>query len=301
MALAFRKHDAFTGGLLAAASQAIYRQLPQWREQVIRQVLQDNYPELDLSPESNNSKLVIEQDNWLDFVHWQSGSSLSPWLAELVGHYDFLSQRNHTARNVWAVDARCPHKRHELRRRGQTILDEQGQWRAEDTQSFHALRSNRWIGCYFREYPMGWAWIPSEAKQKPKGDFVLDAPSDFSAQDFWRWVQDHTQWDIFTGSTNALATSWGIRDQIQWQGQGLGAYLATTQPGATLGFQTFLDVLGPRGQWLHSVSGAESYFSRPTVRSDNKQENSNLFHPFWQARLQHPQWKLRLQQLLGEP
>lgn len=150
LAQSFKQHDAFTLAVLQPASQAIYEQLPQWREQVIRQVLKDNYPEYDLTPQSTDTNLTIKDDNWHEQIGWQEALSLRPWLLELVNHYDFLAQRDHTARNLWVVDPRCPHKRHELRRRGQTLLDEHGQWLAQDSQAFHALRSNRWIGCYYR-------------------------------------------------------------------------------------------------------------------------------------------------------
>lgn len=297
---AFKTHDAFTLGLLQPASQAIYTQLPRWREQVIRQVLQDNYPEFDFTKNNDQVELVIHEGNWSEQVSWQSASSLSPWLHELLNHYAFLSERNHTARNVWVVDARCPHKRHELRRRGQTRLDDQGLWRSEDTQSFHALRANRWIGCYHREYAMGWAWIPTQSKQTPTGDFIDDAPMDFSQQDFWRWVQEKTNWNIFSGTTNPLASSWAKKDQQQWRGSGLGRYLNTVQPNTVIGFNTTLRLAGPQGQILHSSSEAESYFVRPIERTDRKTESNNLFHPFWQARLQNTSWHQRLQQLVGD-
>lgn len=147
---------------------------------------------------------------------------------------------------------------------------------------------------------MGWAWIPSQNQQQPSGDFVDEAPMDFSQQDFWRWVQEHTNWNIFTGSGNPLTTSWAKKDQIQWRGQGLAKYLNTLQPNAVIHFATELTLRGPRGQWLHSQSGAESYFVRPTDRTDKKTESANLFHSFWQARLQHQNWQSRLYELLGE-
>lgn len=296
---AFRQHDAFSTAILQPASQAIYNQLPQWRENVIRQVLQDNYPKYDFSAHSKQALLEISNDNWLEHIGWQRADTLRPWFMQLVEHYDFLADRNHTARNTWVVDPRCPHKRHELRRRGETILDEDGQWRAQDTQSHHALRANRWIGCYHREYPMGWAWIPSQSKQLPAGSYSDDAPLDFSQQDFWRWVQEKTNWNIFTGSGNPLGTSWAKKDQLQWQGRGLSTYLDTLQPNTTVSFATKLKLKGPREQWVMSESSAESYFVRPIKRSDHKTEQSNLFHAFWQARLQQPAWQQRFQELVG--
>lgn len=294
---AFKQHDAFSVAVLQPASAAIYNQLPQWREQVIRQTLQDNYPEHDFSPQNPEVQLRITADNWHEQIGWQSAQSLRPWLLRLTDHYDFLQERDYTARNAWVIDPRCPHKRHELRRRGHTQLDEQGQWLAQDTQAFHAVRSNRWIGCYHREYPMGWAWIPSRTTQSPTGDFIDEAPIDFSQQDFWRWVQEKTNWNIFTGSGNPLTTSWAKKDQLQWKGKGLSQYLDTLDPHAVLGFETELQIKGPRGQVLRSHSAAESYFMRPVPRQDGKTEYSNAFHPFWQARLQQPAWRERLQEL----
>lgn len=296
---AFQQHDAFGITHLQPASELIYEQLPQWREQVIRQVLQDNYPEYPFTIKSSHIELEITEDNWHESVGWQQADSLRPWLQQLVQHYAFLNDRNQTARNNWVVDPRCPARRHELRRRGKTELDEQGLWRSEDTQSYHALRSNRWIGCYFREYPMGWAWVPSQSKQQLSSETSTETVRDFGQQDFWRWVQEHTNWNIFTGSTNALANAWAKADQVQWQGRGLSPYLNVGQKNAVIGFQTRLTIDPIKQQRMTSFSGAETYFVRPTTRSDQKPESSNLFHAFWQARLQHKPWQQRLEELLG--
>src|SRR5690606_21763523 len=86
----------------------------------------------------------------------QQGIGLRALVQDAAGRYPFLGPRNDTVRNGWPVSARCPHLRHELRRLGATSLSAQGQWQSHDTESYHALRSNRWIGCYYREYPMGW-------------------------------------------------------------------------------------------------------------------------------------------------
>src|SRR5690554_6367931 len=75
--------------------------------------------------------------------------------------YGFLDPRDHTARNDWIVSPRCPAWRHELRRRGATQWQDYDTWHSLDTQSYHALRSNRFIGYYYREYPMGWGDVGS--------------------------------------------------------------------------------------------------------------------------------------------
>lgn len=143
---------------------------------------------------------------------------LRSFVQEIANLYAFLGPRNDTARNPWVVDARSPMLRHELRRRGNTELYPYGRWQSIDTQSFHALRSNRWIGCYFREYPMAWGWIPTAAAQSVGSPHVDDPPDDFAAQDFWRWVRDATNWDIHFGDANPLANSRAVANRQRWQG-----------------------------------------------------------------------------------
>src|SRR5690606_13239844 len=127
-------------------------------------------------------------------------------------------RRDHTERNHWAVDPRCPHLRHQLRRRGHTFLGPDGRWQSIDTESFHALRSNRWVGCYYREYPMGWGWIPGVHSQSFQQEHVADPPDAFSAQDFWRWVQESTDWNLLDDSDNRLANSRAVTTRQVWFG-----------------------------------------------------------------------------------
>src|SRR5690606_8888277 len=102
-----------------------------------------------------------------------------------------------------------------------TAMDAAGRWQATDTQSFHALRANRWIGCYYREYAMGWAWIPAQAGAIMPGEYSDAAPEDFSEQDFWRWVQDATDWSLLDQSDNPIANSYAVRTRPKWQAGGL--------------------------------------------------------------------------------
>ncbi|WP_300647888.1 hypothetical protein [Paenalcaligenes sp.] len=287
---AFAQHDHFAQQVMSPSLLQIRQQLPLWREQVMWQVLQDNYPEFDPNQLKQQMQLHIYDESWDGYTVWEPGLSLRPWLQELMKHYAFLQPRNHTIKNTWVVDPRCPHKRHELRRRGQTQLDEKGLWHAEDTQSYHALRSNRWIGCYHREYPMGWAWLPSHAQKTSASEVIDDPPEDFSQQDFWRWVEQNTNWNIFSGNSNPLAASWAKKDQKTWQGRGLAAWLRVQEKPSSLAFSTELIWQSPYGVAMSSRSGAESYFVRPHPRQDRKKEKSNLLHAFWQARLQHRHW-----------
>src|SRR5690606_37436303 len=143
--------------------------LPSARLSAMQVVLGQNY-------EPVGFDLSITEDNWPGYVSRIAGQQLRGLVHEITGVYDFLDTRDHTASNPWVVDARCPGLRHELRRRGVTTLDPAGRWQSVDTQSFHALRSNRWIGCYYREYPMGWGWIPTAAGQALAAPHVSDPP-----------------------------------------------------------------------------------------------------------------------------
>src|SRR5690606_15120147 len=240
-------------------------------------------------------------------------SRLRDLVLEAVGGYGFLDGRNHTARNGWIVSGCAPHLRHELRRRGGTALEGYDTWRAFDTQSYHALRSNRWIGCYFREYPMGWADVAGGHEASGTTlEHVRNPPANFSQQDFWRWVQANTNWNIFSGRDNPLANSHAIAEATQWRGRGMPGYIdigASTHGEGQVRFavrvsrlQEVLGVPGagsevkqPTGIFrlfeqlpggvMSVVSAAETYFERPVARDDGKHELASLFNPYWQARL----------------
>ncbi|WP_038369642.1 TadE/TadG family type IV pilus assembly protein [Brackiella oedipodis] len=318
LAQQYSQHEEIVHAVLAQLSQVIQQQLPSMRDQAVQAILQSNYPELQTisraqiaqltltSPAKQSSNLVFSkmtqlrnaesaqlqwqtQDLHAPFIHrvpWQG--PYRTFLQTVVADYHFLDKRQQLARNLWAIDPKCPFKRHELRRNGSTFLDQDGLWQATDTQSYHALRSNRWIGCYFREYPMGWAWISSQSKHKPEGfEFIDDAPENFSAMDFWRWVQSATQWNLFSGSSNPLANSYAAASTQKWGTRGLPA-LIDTKPGSTpqrLLFKLQLQQTHFFGLSLHSRAHAETFFERYQARSDAQHEAPNLWHPYWQARL----------------
>lgn len=295
----FIQHQSYSPFVFEPHSQMIYHDWPAQRELVLRSVLQDNYTELPLQQQPDLMQLSIEEDNWSEVMTWHAAEYWQPWLKELVNHYDFLQQRHYTAKNPWVVQARCPHKRHELRRRGQTQLTNQGDWQAEDTLSFHALRANRWIGCYYREYAMGWAWVHGASEGKNESNEVV-APETFADQDFWRWVQEQTDWNIHDGTDNGLAHSWSKRDQIKWPGRGLQPYLALVAP-ESLRFKTRLALqVSTEMPWIHSHSEAQTYYEIPPALFPSIQTKPNLFQPYWQAALINTQWKQRLQSLLGD-
>lgn len=284
LANAYAGHDRIVHDVLVAAQHEIVASVPHARLAAARAVLQQHYPE------SSQFDLVLSGSNWDGYVRqYQAQQWLRPFIQSAAQMYEFLLPRNSVASNPWVVQPRCPWLRHELRRRGTTQLDASGRWQSMDTQSFHALRSNRWIGCYYREYPMGWGWIPPDSRSVADVPHVDQPPDDFSAQDFWRWVQAATQWDIVSGDANPLANSRAAAARPYWSGRGLAAYFDVGSNDALAGTPLRLSLElthpGPEGLTVTTRSAAITFFERPQVRSDQRVELPNLFHPYWQARL----------------
>lgn len=286
LAQAYARHDADVRNVLLTSQNDIVTTLPQVRRLAIEAVLAANYPAWG---SGSAFQLQIDYDNWANYLSKnQPGHAFRPYVLDLSRFYGFLLSRNHTAKNNWVVEARCPNLRHQLRRRGNTELDEQGLWQSADTQSFHALRSNKWIGCYYREYAMGWGWIPSAVNQAFNDAYTDHPPDNFSAQDFWRWVQEATDWDLLAGTGNPLANSKAVVSRQRWEGGGMPAYFDVSQfahQGGTLNIGLSLRHPGPDDVQITTRSASQTFFSRPVPRNDNLQEHPNLFHPYWQASL----------------
>jgi hypothetical protein len=285
LARAYASHDHVIHDVLASVQDAVVSTLPSARLAAMQTVLARNYVD---HRQANAFQLSVDYDHWPGYVQRHSPQrSLRPFVSNVTQRYGFLAARNHTEVNAWLVDGQCPALRHQLRRRGATELDAHGRWQSIDTQSFHALRSNRWIGCYFREYAMGWGWIPSPVSPALSGSHVDNPPDNFSAQDFWRWVQESTDWDILTGDDNPLANSRAVASKPQWSGRGLPAYFDTADDRGheALGFGLTLRGPGPDDVTVTTHSAAQTFFARPEPRMDARHERANLFHPYWQARL----------------
>lgn len=320
LARAFAQHDRVVHQVLEIAARAIVRDLTSSRDRAMREVLAANYPASGQINPGHGLKasplgLHLLTDGWPGFSERQPATrkaGLRPAIEAAVDRYGFLDRRNATRRNPWAVSARCPWLRHELRRRGSTWLGPDGHWGALDTQSYHALRSNRWIGCYFREYAMGWGTVQGEKSRAPDDvEFIEDPPADFSQEDFWRWVEHATSWNIFEGANNPMANSYAMTSVHRWPGGGLPAYreVAPKRVAQSLRFAVGVSlpsavvkttdagstVSAPTGQFRYAALGrtsaitvsaaAETYFSRPDRRADGRQELATLFRPYWQARL----------------
>lgn len=285
LASAYAEHDQLSRSVLASAAVRVASEFTLGRDQAMREVIAAGYMG------DTNFELVVSDDASSTFLAtYAANPRLRPFIHDVTGMYRFLDPRHHTARSRFPVDARCPTWRHELRRRGSTVLDEDGIWQAIDTQSYHAVRSNRWIGCYFREYVMGWGWVPPRASTLIDAPYVDDPPENFADQDFWRWVRESTSWDISGGNANPLANSWAYAERRQWSGGGLPAYQGLASPAETpvAHFSVTLRRPGREGITLTSHAAAETYFRRPEARGDRLRERANLFHPYWQARLRTP-------------
>ncbi len=319
------EHERLINDVLDVARRAIVQDMPRARQQAMLEVLAANFPELPasqvqmLTPTMSAINppalsMQLTGDTLPGFVvnHAPSArGSLRDAVDAAVLPYGFLRPRQRTVRNPWSVSKQCPLLRHELRRRGQTRMDAAGRWRAHDTLSYHALRSNRKVGCYFREYPMGWGLMRSSDSSDTSLVHHDAPPEDFSGQDFWRWVRDATDWGLLDGSDNFLANSYAVMRGARWSSSGLPGLSALAERGdatQSLRFRIQLrqrvdsvrlpglagsrvgsglanDALLAPDAAITVDAAAHTYFLRPQARQDGRLEQPNLFHPYWQPAL----------------
>lgn len=279
---AVETHQAAIQNVLVQLQQDIQRSAQAERDHTIRAVYQANFPEF------NPADWTLEIVDKSFPGAWRPSHSAPRHVLEGLQHlqtlYPFLSSRDQTKSSSWVVDSRCPWRRHELRKRGGTQLNSAGFWTATDTQSLHALRSNRWVGCYSREYPMAWAWINQEPGAIYPDTHQDNAPDNFADDSFWSWVGKHTEWDIFSGSSNALANSWAVRDQPYISPQAVPGLLEieSTRP---LSFGVRIRMQARGRQQVYTHSAAQSYYRRPWAKVLTSSETPHVYHAFWQARL----------------
>lgn len=320
LASAFGEHDRVVHQVLEAAAASAVSGLAASRERIMKKVLSANLSDDAPLPDGDAAhvrglSLRLLTDGWPGYVGRRLATreaGLRPAVEQAAERYGFLHRRNVTRRNPWMVHPLCPLHRHELRRRGSTWLGPDGRWGALDTQSYHALRFNRWRGCYFREYAVGWGTAQGQKIKAPEGlEYVEEPPLDFSEQDFWRWVEQSTNWDLLDGFTNPMANSYAMAAAQRWPGRGLPAYrdIALPRSGDPLRFAVTVRLAGaslkttdgdsavraPFGAFRYAALGpedavtvtsaAETYFARPERRADGRDELATLFRPYWQARL----------------
>lgn len=237
---------------------------------------------LNVSLTLDESKNLVEQYSGTDSV-WRD------FLSGLVGQYGFLTERNRTHRNVWLVNPRCPFKRHELRRKGHLTLGSDGQWLSEESLSFHALRYNKIIGCYHREYPMGWAALSTHGKGEYSiGTQNLVTMPDFSRQAFWRWTRAHNnrEWNIFNGNSNPLANRYGQSVALKWSTNGLGRYTQLKNGRERKPVRIAIKVVQKINvdNMIQSKATAQTYYL-PPKSTRGRANTPSLFEPYWRATL----------------
>ncbi|AWP80593.1 hypothetical protein [Bordetella bronchiseptica] len=278
---AYAAHDELAHRVLQQAADTLARDARATRDAIMRAVLRAHYPQGD-----DGLTLEVLRDDWPGYLRRVPGTSargLRGWAQRAAGYFDFLQPRDFTREGNWIVSPRCPTRRHELRRRGVTWLDRDGRWGASDTLSFHAVRSNRWIGCYFREYAMGWG-LAADSGATRAGPHVLRAPEDFSQQDFWRWVHRHTSWNLLGGRHNPLALSYAASRRLSPGGRGLPAvYEPASSSEAAVGFEIRTQ-RREEGIVLSARAAGQSHFSLPPGTSVARGRPDVLFLPYWQAR-----------------
>jgi hypothetical protein len=323
IARAYARHDEVVHHVLAQAARLTLADLPTSRQQAMQAVVRANYPDFEpptvvarTLAHTDRFSMGILEDGWSGFVQRYAGHASDSFKSLVLSashRYGFLAPRQGTVRNPWPVSFRCPTWRHELRRGGHTLLNSTGRWAAVDTQSFHKLRSNKYIGCYYREYAMGWGKATGHRHSTVEdvSDSQVRPPDNFSQQHFWRWVQQHTSWDIVHGSSNQLASAYAMQSSTRWRGRGMPFYVDVPQQQAHRTARlvvilrqpaTLLSTLDARStvaapikrfsyrglqahEQLAAVSAAEAYFERPSPRADGNVEIATLFRPYWQARL----------------
>ena len=162
LADALARHDAVVHGVLADVAAAEARDLIAERDRIMSRVLHASFSgeqadgthtvEVVDTPLAGLSLRVLDDSaaGFIERIAPGSGSGLADAARAAARRYGFLASRDATRSGATAVLSSCPSLRNELRRGGATWLGPDGRWAAVDTQSFHALRSNRWIGCYFR-------------------------------------------------------------------------------------------------------------------------------------------------------
>jgi hypothetical protein len=330
----FSAHDRIVHDVLERTSMAILKTLPEARAQAMQAIVRANYPKISIqskagagprgAPEADavpgvqsvasaaGITLSVVNDDMPGYLVRRpahAANGLRAIVEQATARYAFLSPRDHVATNPWPVSYLCPMLRHELRRRGATLLDPWGRWQSDDDQSYHALRSNRWVGCYYREYPMGWSSAYGRGP-KARGDFNNGdpVPDNFSTQAFWRWAQRRMDFNIFTGTKNPLAQAYAQRKIFNWKQGGLPDFIALGRRGKPLRFSvqlrqgaeslTTTDAAGivhtggrfayqglDRGDTVSATSAAETYYERPSAPLAQAPSSASVFRPFWQARL----------------
>lgn len=291
---AYLRHDHHVHQVLDRVRQLQLRAADHQRQQAIHRMLISNVGQngsslkgRSLSQLGLSMALTLDESQGILDQYSGNDSVWRDFLTGIVKQYEFLTERNRTQRNVWLVNPRCPFKRHELRRRGRLQLGGDGQWSSEETLSFHALRYNKIIGCYHREYPMGWALLDTDHDSQYLYQHAVKMP-DFSRQAFWRWTRAESggAWNIFSGRHNRLAQRYGQSTSVKWVSKGLGRYAQLTNGRERKPVRVAIQVKQNlnSGAVIQSNAAAQTYFF-PPISTSGHTAIPSLFEPYWRATL----------------
>jgi hypothetical protein len=278
---AFLRHERHVHQVIAQVRQRQIKDFERQREQAIHQVLIANVGHSGGAMRGETLKqlglsvdLTVDDSQGLVVQHSANTPIWRDFLSTLVEQYEFLSERKHTQRNVWIINPRCPLKRHELRRQGHLRLGRDGQWHSEESLSFHALRYNKIVGCYHREYPMGWAALSTQGSQQSLEMAGIELP-DFSRQVFWRWAKTQRR-------GTSLTQLFGRNSEIKWASKGLGNYAALTKGRDDQPVRIALKVSQrlDKHSVISALATAHAFFNDPTQLA-----SPSLFDPYWRATL----------------
>ena len=210
-------------------------------------------------------------------------------LQNIRARYRYLDDRQSVVRSFNGVNLRCPWRQHQLRRRGTLTLARDGVWSSDENQSFHNVRFNRVIGCYYREYPMGWATIGTRSNGSDVQGSFDEPMQTFKGKPFWKWAGERawSGWNIFGGTRNPLAERWANQAPVVWRARQQARYTRLSPARDSASAQLVIEVVQ---RWLDypslsSSSAAEAYFLDPSSGKKGRAEAPSLFKPFWLARL----------------
>lgn len=336
---AYRWHDHTVHELINRSQQAMLMNWEARRDRVFEEALAKNLRAynfrlvdssitMPMIIDSNNAgaylkRLAVQwsvlEDQTKQKVVMQNGDDDWMRMLEAVVKTQFyLEDRNYTVKNKWAIHPRCPWRRHVLRRNGETRMTESGIWRAEDTLSFHAVRSNKWIGCYMREYPMGWSLVNPLLKRARS----TDAPRNFSKEAYWKWLSKHegSTRALKSYGVNRLAKAWSSMDSVHLGGKGQGSHASlksdASRPknrsiaikykvakmispfpfgngmasGIAVGLakDKYRDPKGITGltrMRISTTTASEAFFAYPGTNGMENELVASIFKPYWQGRI----------------
>lgn len=313
---AIKGHGNAAHVTLARAANALVQGLPEVRAAAIEQVLRANLPRASITQtrlalpggkraeRQSDVQWRISQDDWDRLLTRQPSEHtrdpMVDFIKRVTSPYSFLSKRHRTAYNPWSIHPACPWMLHTLQRRGATWMDDTGRWQAVDTQSFQARRFNRYIGCYYREYAMGWGAMRG-APAKTADAFGQDLP-DLSKEAYWRWARRATRWDLKLAENRvagmrAMMRAWAPAQRgiapwydIAAQGAAQATFdLDVRRLASSVGTTDRPDSrFGPVGRFLFEGLGGATLRVRAAGRtyfSTQTRQAPSAFRPQWRARL----------------